>query len=981
MNDYQKEYIEFRLIILGDSKVGKKSFIERLLNISSTSIIRNKELELQYKKLIYQLRKKYEKHKKFLENLQPLDKKSRKKEEFIKRLNDKTSRSSKSLLETESKITETKEFNKIEEENSFILKVTSDEQYFSKKYVRPPIPEHPAKLFNIHKSKIIIKPYYILPPEKIDYDYNPDIDDSENELDTEFNVSLKGIKSDVKKIILNKRTLIEEEKLKGYKINIYNIFLFLYDMSDFNTFEMISKYYTLLEKTFKISEMENSILYIIGNKKDKKILLDLEQITNLNAFLKKSNFIFYEISTRSYFNFDKFFIEFILKSLSKDHQELIKEDNFKSELEKIAFNKPTFSKSKREIYQKKDTYIGPKYYANIYGFDSSKELSESFNNEKMRFNKKIFCNKTGPKYVKSKSTKDINININNMSNNLIKLQPEIFETKGGLLNKPVKGYKFGIVNGKLDLLKIRKKLILERNVNLKDSIEEGSSLFTQNVNNTFKSKGEDYLEEAEKRRRKIYERKLRDKKVILDEIKKLHLINLEKIEKENNKKKEKILLSQSKNTHSLSFPDLFTSSNYNYTSNINNTKENEEEMNKTSPKNYIDIIHPKNKQNLDEYYLILKRIQLNRKKDIQTPGPNAYDIRNNFLDKNKGFTITGKRKEITKDIIDPSFPDLKDEFDIIVSKAINNNNNKVIYSPRFKKIEKEKDRGPYPNEEIWKKWELNKTEIDKNKMSYFVDNLKEKKKNQIKKVDLIKKQTEEIARLRKEILIRKGYEDPGEIKSINFTQVETASPKYSIKGRHPPKIKEEQEKIQNQIISQNINSDQDLMNYYIQNQELFRPLPNANFVKPKLPTVVFGKAERFDSNKEYQGPVNLFPDGIFALKTHENFCSKSPYDNQSQRNSFKNNKEKSPSPADYKIKSEFEIIAEKGKKLSEIRDKIKIREMIRNFRNNKINEKRYVKIKKIKKINEEKNNNQKNDDDNYLEGNDNIVIVEPEENI
>ena len=504
MNDYQKEYIEFRLIILGDSKVGKKSFIERLLNISSTSIIRNKELELQYKKLIYQLRKKYEKHKKFLENLQPLDKKSRKKEEFIKRLNDKTSRSSKSLLETESKITETKEFNKIEEENSFILKVTSDEQYFSKKYVRPPIPEHPAKLFNIHKSKIIIKPYYILPPEKIDYDYNPDIDDSENELDTEFNISLKGIKSDVKKIVLNKRTLIEEEKLKGYKINIYNIFLFLYDMSDFNTFEMISKYYTLLEKSFKISEMENSILYIIGNKKDKKILLDLEQVTNLNAFLKKSNFIFYEISTRSYFNFDKFFIEFILKSLSKDHQELIKEDNFKSELEKIAFNKPTFSKSKREIYQKKDTYIGPKYYANIYGFDSSKELSESFNNEKMRFNKKIFCNKTGPKYVKSKSTKDINININNMSNNLIKLQPEIFETKGGLLNKPVKGYKFGIVNGKLDLLKIRKKLILERNVNLKDSIEEGSSLFTQNVNNTFKSKGEDYLEEAEKRRRKIY---------------------------------------------------------------------------------------------------------------------------------------------------------------------------------------------------------------------------------------------------------------------------------------------------------------------------------------------------------------------------------------------------------------------------------------------------------------------------------------------
>jgi len=973
MNDYQKEYIEFRLIILGDSKVGKKSFIERLLNISSTSIIRNKELELHYKKLIFQLRKKYEKHKKFLENLQSIDNKNRKKEEFLKRLNDKTSRSSKSLLETDSKITETKEFNKLEEENSFILKVTSDEQYFSKKYIRPPIPEHPAKLFNIHKSKLIIKPYYIMPPEKIDFDYNPDADDSENELDTEFNVSLKGIKSDVKNIILNKRTLIEEEKIKGYKINIYNIFLFLYDMSDFNTFEMIIKYYDLLEKSFKISEMENSILYIIANKKDKKVLLDLEQVNILKEFLKKSNFIFYEISTRSYFNFDKFFIEFILKSLSRDHQELIKEDNFKSDLEKIAFNKPTFSKSKREIYQKKDIYIGPKYYANIYGFNSSRELSESFNNEKMRFNNKIFCNKTGPKYVKSKSTKDININLTNITNNLIRLQPEIFEIKGGLLNKPVKGYKFGIVEGKLDLLKMRKKLILQRNENLKDSIEEGSSLFTQNVNNTFKLKGDDYLEEAEKRRRKIFERKLRDKKVILDEIKKLHLINLEKLEKEKDKKNQKILLSQSKKTNSLSFPDLFTSSNYNYTSNINNTKENEEEMNKTSPKNYIDIMHRKNKQNLDEYYLILKRIQSNRKKDISTPGPNSYDIRNNFLDKNKGFTITGKRKEITKDIIDPSFPDLKDEFDIIVSKAINNNNNKVIYSPRFKKIEKEKDRGPYPSDEIWKKWESNKTYIDKNKIGYFMDNLKERKKNQIKKIDLIKKQTEEITRLRKEILIRKGYEEPGDIKSINYSQVETSSPKYSIKGRHPPKNKEEQEKNQNLMMTQNINSDQDLMNYYIQNQELFRPLPNTNFVKPKLPTVVFGKAERFNTNKEYQGPVDLFPDGVFALKTQENFCKKSPYDNQSQRNSLQKNNEKSPSPAEYKIKSEFEIIAEKGKKLSQIRDKIKIREMIRNFTNNKNSEKRYVKIKKIKKIKEDKKLEQKVDE-NYLEGNNSDII-------
>ena len=55
------------------------------------------------------------------------------------------------------------------------------------------------------------------------------------------------------------------------------------------------------------------------------------------------------------------------------------------------------------------------------------------------------------------------------------------------------------------------------------------------------------------------------------------------------------------------------------------------------------------------------------------------------------------------------------------------------------------------------------------------------------------------------------------------------------------------------------------------------------------------------------------------------------------------------------IKSIFEIIAEKGKKTSEIRNNIKLREMIRNFNGNKNMEKKYIKIHKIKKIKVEEN--------------------------
>ena len=956
MTEYQKEYIEFRLILLGFNKVGKKSFLDRLFNISSTTIIRNKELELQYKKQILNLRKKYEKHKKFLEEITPLDENTKKKQDLIKRLNDKTGRSSKTIKKnissnpeekTETKNIDKSEFNSIEEENNYILKVSPDEQYFSKKYTRPPLPELPAKLFNINKVKLCIKPYYILPPEKLDFDYNPDGDDSDNEIDTEFNVSLKGVKYDVRRIIYNKKTIIEEEKLMGYKIYVYNMFFFIYDMSDFDTFDAILKYYTLLENKFQISQKENSIIYLVGNKKDKKELLDIDQVTSLNQFLKDNNIPFYEISTRSYFNFDKFFIEFILKALSKNHKNLTKEDSFKFEFEKIAYNKPTFSRAKREIYQKKDSYIGPKYYANIFGFNSNKELCETFSNEKMRFNKKIFYNKTGPKYFKSKSSKDMNINVNlhNINNKINKIQPEIFETKGGLINKPIPGFQFGIVTGKLNLLKLRKKLKLRRNKNLKDSIEEGSSLFTQNVN-TVKIKGDEYFEEAEKRKKNLFEIKLEEKKLISNEIKKLHIINLQKIENEKNILKEKILLSQNRISpnKNLSFPDLLTS-NYNYTTNINNTYENKEkEFLKTTNRN---TKHPKNKKYLEENKLILKRIKAKKQKNQSPPpGPNSYDIRSNLLDKNKGFSITGKRKEIPPEENTASFPDLKDDFDIIVSKAITNNYNQITFSPRFKKIIKEKYNGPYLDEKRWKNWEINKTEIEKNKARYLIDNLKEKKKNQLKKVELIKQQKEEINQLRNEILRRKGYDDPTEIRSINYSQVETSPPKYSLKGRHSPKNRSREEYRELKSM-QNINSDEDLMNYYANNIELFRPLPNSNFVKPNLPSVVFGKAERFTQRK-YQGSQDLFKNGVFDLKEQEDFSKKSPFDSLSQRTTFKISKDKSPSPNDYEIKSIFDIVVEKGKKISDIRSKIRIRENMKNLKNK--NEESYSDNKKRVKI-------------------------------
>ena len=52
IKESEKTYIECRILILGEKNVGKKSFINRLINLSSTSIIRNYESEIEFNKNI-----------------------------------------------------------------------------------------------------------------------------------------------------------------------------------------------------------------------------------------------------------------------------------------------------------------------------------------------------------------------------------------------------------------------------------------------------------------------------------------------------------------------------------------------------------------------------------------------------------------------------------------------------------------------------------------------------------------------------------------------------------------------------------------------------------------------------------------------------------------------------------------------------------------------------------------------------------------
>ena len=112
--------------------------------------------------------------------------------------------------------------------------------------------------------------------------------------------------------------------------------------------------------------------------------------------------------------------------------------------------------------------------------------------------------------------------------------------------------------------------------------------------------------------------------------------------------------------------------------------------------------------------------------------------------------------------------------------------------------------------------------------------------------------------------------------------------------------------------------------------------------------MVFNKAERFPTQKNpYEDSVYLFEDGIFLPNTHQDFICKQPMENMSQRGGIVSSAyNKSPSPANYKIKSNFDIIVEEGQKISKIR--------------NKINMQNSMEIKRRKNKNEkEENNNSK----------------------
>ena len=909
MKPFEKNYLECRFFLIGDREVGKKSFIERLLSIPSTSVIRNVKAEESFKREIHKLLKENElsdvDYYNSLSNY-TLNSSSKEKTNTLKNItfkNIETKHQNQKTRNVKFKARFDHTTDTLEEKkNKIVMKSLVKYQVMSSRFTRPPIPEYPSKLFNVNKSKIVIKPFYIFPGEETsDFYLNEENAETEYFLDSNPKINIKGVITDLFNLKNNKATILNIDKLTGYNINIYNFFIFLYDLSNFNSFELMKKYFEKIITKFNISNLEdNCITCIIGNKKDKKSKFDKEQEIQFNEFVKQYNNLYLmEISTKPYFNFNKFFYELFFSVLGKYHGKLFSEADFRTNFESISLNKTTFSKGLRKTYDPYQDNPGPIYNINtLYRYISPTELIEAFHNKKKRFNQKIFANKLGPVFGEEKSTKDL------LRKTKLKFLT-VNQPSGGVLNKTPKGFSFGTVDGKLNLFKTRKDILFEINKNIRESVEGSCTLY--NISPRSKSKEQDYFDSAQERKEQFLIEKNNKNKEKTEKNLENNKNNLKKLEEKNEQKRD--LLRQKLHLFkSSSTPDMLQLSNKNKTD-LDFYKER-----------LTNILYPNNRSNLSKFNktrnFILKNMPI-----PQTPGPNAYNVSNNILDPKKGPYILGRRPLIEFPRADPQFLSFKDEFEQIVLKAQKTAGIEKFFRPRFRELIKEIDTGPYNDLKVWEKWENNKKHLKgSGRIKKFLDYRKEKFKAQKENKIGIENEKKEIEKITRAISVQKGHGDPAEIKAINYSLVEDSSPKYTIKGRNLPRTK-----TLDDLGNMFLNESEEVINAIL-NEQMTRPLPDFNYIRPRLPGIIFPRAERFNKTRDYEGSELLFTNGIFSPKTHEDFFKKEPFSNKAQRNIFLKNKEISPSPAEYKIKSSFEIIAEKGKKKSENKDENKNKE-------------------------------------------------------
>jgi hypothetical protein len=233
-----------------------------------------------------------------------------------------------------------------------------------------------TKVLTISNFNIELKFFPISPADNIEF---TDKINEEDEALREHKLKFDNMKSELERIIMKQPTNpLAEVKL---------LFLFVVDLKNFDSsYEKIRIYYDELNKYLNIEKQYFKAF--IANKVDvKNINIHRDE---LNVFLNAHNLNYYEISTKMFFNFEKFFEKLFFDVLESSN-EAFSTKYFKERFNYVMTLRPTFARSERSSLKSNEVPGPQKYDSNVYNIEQVKPVFG-----KDRFRKKIFVNKVGP---------------------------------------------------------------------------------------------------------------------------------------------------------------------------------------------------------------------------------------------------------------------------------------------------------------------------------------------------------------------------------------------------------------------------------------------------------------------------------------------------------------------------------------------------------------------------------------------------------
>ena len=835
MDNNKKENgnLDLRIIIIGDERVGKKTLTKRIQMLNSTETKQIKNNLLLYHE------SKEEKRKKKLKKFIHINKTSEDKIKDKGQLENYDYRDKETLLFVEKEIKKEKERKKL----MSIQKI--------------------YKFFNYNPIKISVYPCIEIQPFLGIASDEEKIDDFEKK----YNKSIKGLIDEISQIIsLQNNNSIDNQ--------IEILFLFCFDLSNFNTFKSIYLYYNELNKIF--NTQNNYKMALIGNKNDIKKLLKEKQKQYFNNFILETNINYYEISSLLYFNFESFFEKLFFDFFENKYNYNNKE--FKEKFHHIISQKQNFSKSQKTLISK-DIYPSPnKYYNNPFEYPLSKKTLIILFKSKNKYNKKIFLNKNGPIYPILFNKKEDD-DLKKITNKNIVNTARETKTESIFINTEI------IQNAKKYLKPY--------------SHRPGYSI------GGFHS---DHSLSLMKNRRKLNEEKIREMNEALENKIDIGLRNKKKLKKIRSYDKSNIiLLKQEILKNKLENEKILKERHYNM--NLQNKSLEDEKINKILEKEkkydkkYIQRKKKLLKEKMNSFKKTLKTSKSLKSKRINViPKAKFYDTVSSISLK-KGFSF-GKKIENKKfNFYTPDYPYILDDFEKIVNKYKNKKEIKS-YSDRFPKYKTDEvGASREMMEKKQKVFERNRKKLKSKAFSDFFDYMKRHKNAFKLRKEKIKEKEEEQY---KDLVNNKYF-----LTEIQYSQVETSYPKYSISGKF------------------NINKikDYENENTNILEEELFRNIweekPDISKVRPHYPTYSFGKEERFKKTasdfekyknknkklnfKDEESNNWLFKNGIFGYNDKQSYLKTQTFMGLGKRSiAYKDNG--FPGPGQYSIKGFADLI-------------------------------------------------------------------------